>query len=71
MTSKILIPKSAAGGGYEIIVEPVTKGTPGRKRKLDHLSPDEKIQRKKLKNRVAAPHPEIVKRNFSMSWRGS
>jgi hypothetical protein len=54
MTSKILIPKSAAGGGYEIIVEPVTKGTPGRKRKLDHLSPDEKIQRKKLKNRVAA-----------------
>jgi hypothetical protein len=27
---------------------------PGRKRKLDHLTPDEKVQRKKLKNRVAA-----------------
>lgn len=55
MSSKILIPKSAAGGGtYEIIVESSTKGTPGRKRKLDHLSVDEKIQRKKLKNRVAA-----------------
>jgi X box-binding protein 1 len=30
------------------------KGTPGRKRKLDHLSIEEKVQRKKLKNRVAA-----------------
>lgn len=26
----------------------------GRKRKLDHLTPEEKLQRKKLKNRVAA-----------------
>lgn len=31
-----------------------TRSTPGRKRKLDHLSPEEKVQRKKLKNRVAA-----------------
>lgn len=51
MTSKILIPKSTSGSGSE--VEHV-KGTPGRKRKLDHLSQEEKIQRKKLKNRVAA-----------------
>jgi X box-binding protein 1 len=31
-----------------------TVSTPGRKRKLDHLSFEEKVQRKKLKNRVAA-----------------
>lgn len=50
--SKILIPKI---GSVEIAMEPIVqRGTPGRKRKLDHLSPDEKIQRKKLKNRVAA-----------------
>jgi myosin heavy subunit len=30
------------------------RNTPGRKRKLDHLTYDEKVQRKKLKNRVAA-----------------
>lgn len=30
------------------------KSVPGRKRKLDHLSWEEKVQRKKLKNRVAA-----------------
>lgn len=34
--------------------ESLNRATPGRKRKLDHLSPEEKIQRKKLKNRVAA-----------------
>lgn len=53
--SKIIIPKS--GTTFEVITMPPTtiaRGTPGRKRKLDHLSPDEKIQRKKLKNRVAA-----------------
>lgn len=32
----------------------VTSVSVGRKRKLDHLSTEEKIQRKKLKNRVAA-----------------
>lgn len=32
----------------------VATGTSSRKRKLDHLSVEEKIQRKKLKNRVAA-----------------
>lgn len=31
-----------------------TTSSAGRKRKLDHLSTEEKIQRKKLKNRVAA-----------------
>lgn len=30
------------------------RAVPGRKRKLDHLSYEEKVQRKKLKNRVAA-----------------
>lgn len=53
--SKIIIPKT--GAAFEIITMPPTtivRGTPGRKRKLDHLSPDEKVQRKKLKNRVAA-----------------
>lgn len=32
----------------------MSRATPGRKRKLDHLSTEEKVQRKKLKNRVAA-----------------
>lgn len=32
----------------------VTSSTPSRKRRLDHLSWEEKMQRKKLKNRVAA-----------------
>lgn len=32
----------------------IIRATPGRKRKLDHLTHEEKIQRKKLKNRVAA-----------------
>jgi len=31
-----------------------SNGSSGRKRKLDHLSQEEKVQRKKLKNRVAA-----------------
>lgn len=34
--------------------ESLNRATPGRKRKLDHLSPEQKVQRKKLKNRVAA-----------------
>lgn len=34
--------------------ESSVRATPGRKRKLDHLSVEEKVQRKKLKNRVAA-----------------
>lgn len=55
MTSKFLVPKkydSDSDSDNESIgtVQP----TPGRKRKLDHLSYEEKVQRKKLKNRVAA-----------------
>lgn len=55
MTSKFLVPKvkydscsdSCSSNDF---VSPM----PGRKRKLDHLSFEEKVQRKKLKNRVAA-----------------
>jgi len=57
MTSKFLIPKIAKydSGSESSSNESVHPGpTPGRKRKLDHLSMDEKVQRKKLKNRVAA-----------------
>lgn len=58
MSTKILIPKiepdldsdSECSGSENIHCGP----TPGRKRKLDHLSYEEKVQRKKLKNRVAA-----------------
>lgn len=57
MATKILIPRlnkpeivSTISTNNEVI----NRATPGRKRKLDHLSPEEKIQRKKLKNRVAA-----------------
>lgn len=54
-TTKVLIPRvqrdsSVSSSGSELIV----RGTPGRKRKLDHLTQEEKVQRKKLKNRVAA-----------------
>ena len=57
MTSKFLIPKierddsCSESSGNEDIRFP---STPGRKRKLDHLTFEEKVQRKKLKNRVAA-----------------
>jgi X box-binding protein 1 len=55
MSSKILIPKTLK---YESCSEESSsecvRATPGRKRKLDHLSYEEKVQRKKLKNRVAA-----------------
>lgn len=57
MTSKFLIPKAAQydSGSECSSNESVHPGPmPGRKRKLDHLSFDEKVQRKKLKNRVAA-----------------
>lgn len=58
MTSKVLIPRfhkdesSSEGSSNEYLVR--TGPTPGRKRKLDHLTYEEKVQRKKLKNRVAA-----------------
>lgn len=55
MTSKFLIPKvqpdnSCSDSSGNESVRP----TPGRKRKLDHLTFEQKVQRKKLKNRVAA-----------------
>lgn len=58
MTTKVLIPRvqkdssSSECSSSEVSIR--TASTPGRKRKLDHLSVEEKIQRKKLKNRVAA-----------------
>lgn len=58
MATKVLIPRmhkpevvTAMSASNESLNR--TSG-PGRKRKLDHLSPEEKVQRKKLKNRVAA-----------------
>lgn len=52
MTSKLLVPKSSQDdcSSSESDSRPVA----GRKRKLDHLTWEEKLQRKKLKNRVAA-----------------
>lgn len=55
MTSKFLVPKAK----YDSCSDSCSSNefvspTPGRKRKLDHLSYEEKVQRKKLKNRVAA-----------------
>ncbi|KAG5678543.1 hypothetical protein PVAND_008210 [Polypedilum vanderplanki] len=55
MTTKILVPRiqrdsSVSSSNSELTI----RSTPGRKRKLDHLTQEEKVQRKKLKNRVAA-----------------
>ncbi|CRL00221.1 CLUMA_CG013495, isoform A [Clunio marinus] len=52
MTSKLIIPKRDDSCSESSCSDAVR--TPGRKRKLDHLTFDEKVQRKKLKNRVAA-----------------
>ena len=58
MSTKVLIPRiqkdssSSDSSCSDVIIR--SASTPGRKRKLDHLSVEEKIQRKKLKNRVAA-----------------
>lgn len=56
MTPKFLVPKrDDSCSDSSCSNEFVRSGpTPGRKRKLDHLSYEEKVQRKKLKNRVAA-----------------
>lgn len=51
----ITVPKNYImdDGDTEVVVD-VTPSAPSRKRRLDHLSWEEKMQRKKLKNRVAA-----------------
>lgn len=58
MATKVLIPRmhkpEMFSSPMSSSTESLHKATPGRKRKLDHLSPEEKVQRKKLKNRVAA-----------------
>lgn len=56
MTSKFLIPKVQRDDSCSESSsnENTRNGSPGRKRKLDHLTFEEKVQRKKLKNRVAA-----------------
>jgi uncharacterized protein YoxC len=53
MTSKFLVPKDRSDDESDS-TECEMKPIPGRKRKLDHLTWEEKVQRKKLKNRVAA-----------------
>lgn len=64
MATKVLIPRiqknslsssASTSSGSEsdgTFIRPTS--TPGRKRKLDHLTYEEKVQRKKMKNRVAA-----------------
>lgn len=58
MTPKILVPRiqktSESSSTTTSSSDLLSRSTPGRKRKLDHLSNEEKVQRKKLKNRVAA-----------------
>lgn len=57
MTPKILVPriqKTEEPTTMTSNTDLLSRSTPGRKRKLDHLSNEEKVQRKKLKNRVAA-----------------
>lgn len=56
MTTKVLIPRIQKDSSMSECSssEVIIRSTPGRKRKLDHLTHEEKIQRKKLKNRVAA-----------------
>lgn len=56
MTTKVLIPRVQKDSclSDSSCSDVVMRSTPGRKRKLDHLTMEEKIQRKKLKNRVAA-----------------
>jgi Basic region leucine zipper len=53
--SKILVPRTLKYDSCsDASSNDFVRATPGRKRKLDHLSYEEKVQRKKLKNRVAA-----------------
>jgi Basic region leucine zipper len=56
MTSKFLVPKIQRDDDESCSESSCSdfKSVPGRKRKLDHLTWEEKVQRKKLKNRVAA-----------------
>lgn len=54
MTTKFLVPKDHQDDDDDSSSESDSRPVPGRKRKLDHLSWEEKVQRKKLKNRVAA-----------------
>lgn len=54
--TKVLIPRIQRDSCFSdsSSSDVIIRSTPGRKRKLDHLTQEEKIQRKKLKNRVAA-----------------
>lgn len=56
MSTKFLVPKvmKEEDSGSESSCNELMRPTPGRKRKLDHLTFEEKVMRKKLKNRVAA-----------------
>lgn len=54
MTAKFLVPKVLDDSSCSESSFSDVKSVPGRKRKLDHLTWEEKVQRKKLKNRVAA-----------------
>ena len=54
-----------AEGLFDITPE----GQPRRRRKLTHLSPEEKVLRRKLKNRVAAQNARDKKRNEAETLR--
>ena len=64
--TSIVVPAQAAGSKRPMVYESgsgASAGQPARKRaNLDHMSPEEKLMRRKLKNRVAAQNARDKKR---------
>ena len=64
--SSIVVPAQAAGSKRPMVYDSgsgASAGQPARKRaNLDHMSPEEKLMRRKLKNRVAAQNARDKKR---------
>ena len=64
--TSIMVPAQAAGSKRPMVYDSgmsASAGQPARKRaNLDHMSPEEKLMRRKLKNRVAAQNARDKKR---------